>query len=111
MNRGRRDRRVREQHVLDLCRIHVEAARNVEVLDAIGDTQVAGVVEPTDIAGVDPTDGIASLGGHGGIVAVARHHVVPAHDDLTRLSRIVRTNGVRDIIARDQTSPAAADAP
>ena len=103
--------RVREQHVLDLCRIHVEAARNVVVRDAIGDTQVAGVVEPADIGGVEPTVGIDGLGGRCGIVEVARHHVVPAHDDLTRLSRTVRTNGVKDIIARYRTLPAAVDAP
>ena len=51
---ARRDRRMRHEHVLDLARIHVEAAAQDHVLLAIDDRQIPVGVELADVAGPEP---------------------------------------------------------
>jgi hypothetical protein len=45
---------VREQDVLDVARVDVEAVADDEVLDAVDDVEVAVLVEVADVAGVEP---------------------------------------------------------
>ena len=72
------------QHLLDLGRIHVEAAADVHVLEPVGDPEIAVLVECPDVAGVQPAVGVDGRRGGLGIVEVAEHHVGTAQQHLTR---------------------------
>ena len=71
-------------HVLDVARVDVEAARDDHVLGAVDDAQEAVGIAHGNVAGMQP----AALEGFGGQlgIAVAVHHQRPLHDDFARLS-------------------------
>ena len=78
-------RGVRVEHVLDLTRVHVEAAADDQVFLALDDVEEPVGVEPPDVAGVQPAvaQGARRLLGQ---AVVAEHHVRSAHADLTRVA-------------------------
>ena len=70
-----------EQHVLDLGRIHVLAARDVHVLPAVDDIDEAFVVEARGVAGLQPAVGEGRCR-RVGLVPVARRDVGPLDQQL-----------------------------
>ena len=83
---GFRDRRVRQQYLLHLARIHVGPAGDVHVGLAAGDMEEAARIEVTEVPGVEPSAGKGLR--RGVLVAeIARHDSGAAHADLPRLVR------------------------
>src|SRR3954447_2066868 len=76
---------VLEQHLLDLTRIDVRAARDDHVLGPIFQRDVTVRIEHADIARVQPA-AAQRLRGRIGIFPVARHDHVAAANDLTGLA-------------------------
>ena len=79
-------RGVAPDHLLDLARVDVEAARDDHVLLAVDHVQVAALVEHADVAGMVPAEG-ARLGGGFGVVVIAGRHQLAARDDLAAFAR------------------------
>jgi hypothetical protein len=98
---------VREEDLLDLLRVHVEAARDDHVLLAVDDVEVPVVVASGQVACAQPA---VADGGRGllGLVDVAERHVRAADDDLAdfavgeraRSSPAIRTSEI--VTARPQ---------
>ncbi len=78
-------RRVGEQELLDLARIHVLAAADDHVLVAPDDLHVALVVHGRQVAGVHPARAVDGLAGRFRVVPVAEHHAVAAGAQLADL--------------------------
>jgi hypothetical protein len=70
--------------VLDLVRVHVEAAHQDHVLLAVDDLEVAALVDHADVAGAEEAVGGHHLGGLVGALPVAGHHLRAADGDLAR---------------------------
>ena len=70
---GRRDRGVRQQHVLHVAGVDVEATPDDEVLDPVHDVEVAVGIEVADVAGVHPPLAHRQCGGLR-VLPVALHH-------------------------------------
>ena len=99
-DRGQRDRLVGDQHLLDLARVHVEAAADDHVLGAVDDVVEAVLVAAGQVAGAEPA--VAHhLGGRLGPVVVALHDVVAADRDLADL--VGALDGVPVVV--DQLAP------
>ena len=81
------DRRVGEQHVLDLGRVHVEAADDDHVLQPADDAHVAALVHRGEVAGVQEAALVDRRGRRLRIVEVALHHAVAAHEQLAGRAR------------------------
>jgi hypothetical protein len=77
---------VRRERVLDLRRVHVVAAADDQVLDAVDDRQPSFGIEAAHVAGVQEA-AYGDLRRGLGVVQVARHRVVAAHHDLAGLAR------------------------
>ncbi len=86
------DAGVREQHVLDLARVHVEAARDDELLGSPDDAEVAVVIELADVAAAEPSVGVERVAGRVVPVPVAGEHVRSAEQDLARRPSARRTS-------------------
>ncbi len=71
-----------EQHVLDLGRIHVEAADDDHVLQAADDPHVAALVHRGEVAGVQEAALVDRRRRRFGIVEIVLHHAVAAHEQL-----------------------------
>src|SRR5215212_1369383 len=73
------------EHLFDLPRIDLEAARVDDLFLAVNDVEVAVVVHPGDVAGVEPaiSQGLRGLLGH---VPVALHPLRTLYDELARLA-------------------------
>src|SRR5699024_5645784 len=80
------DGRVAGQDVFDFCRVAVETAGDVHVLEPIRDADVAALVQVADVAGVHPAVRFDGLGRGLGVVQVFDHDVVAPHLDFTRLA-------------------------
>ena len=81
-----RDRRVIQQHAVDLQRADLLAAAVDQFLQPAGQAQVAVVVDRALVAGAEPAVG-EGLGVGLGIVFVARGDVAAADDDLAERRR------------------------
>ena len=81
---------MRAQHVLDFARVHVESARDDELLGPADDAQVAVGVERSDVAGAEPR-AVVVVGERGGVglgsLPVAGEHVRSAEQDLAARRR------------------------
>ena len=84
-DRGLGDRGMREEHVLDDAGIHVLAAGDDHVLDAVLDEQVAVVIDAPDVAGVQPSVG-ERLRGLVRALPIAAHQLRAAREDLAGFS-------------------------
>src|SRR5690606_25547894 len=80
------DRWMRGHDAFDLGRVAIEAAADVQVLQAVGDAQVAAGVEVADVAGVQPAVRVDGLAGRRVVVEIGLHHVVAAYDNLAGLA-------------------------
>ena len=80
-DRGFEHRRMAVEHVLDLDRRDVLAARDDDVLRAVLDLDIAVGVGDREIAGMEPAAGEGLLG-RGRVLQIALHDDVAAHEDL-----------------------------
>ena len=78
---------VRQQHLLDLARVDVEAADQDQLAPPVDQVQVAVLVEVGDVAGGEPAVGVRALGAVG---PVAGEDVGAADDDLARVALLDR---------------------
>ena len=109
---GESDLGQREQGLLDLARVHVEAAGDDHVLLAIDDRQVAVLVEEADVARQMPAVP-ANLRRFRRVAVVALGDVRPLDDDLTELSGTEQVSVVvhdRDFGDHGGSADAAEDA-
>ena len=80
-----RDIGMLRQHILDLARKDVEAARDDHVLLAVEDEHVAALVLARDVAGVQPA-ALERFRGRVRSLPVFGHHMAGAHADLAGLA-------------------------
>src|SRR5919106_449367 len=80
------DRRVAQQHLLDLARVDVGATRDDQFLGAIAQRQKTVAVDRADVAGVQPA-AAQRRGARFGVAPIPAHHAVAAHQDLADLAR------------------------
>ena len=78
------DRVVGQQDVLDLGRVHVEAADDEHVLQPSDDPHVAAVVHRRQVAGVQEAPLVDGSGRRLRVVEIALHHAVAADEQLAR---------------------------
>jgi len=82
------NRRVLQEHRLDLRGRHLVALVFDELLDAIDEDDVAVGVGAADVARVQPAVGVDRARGRLGVVEVAAHHLRAAHAHLALLAWI-----------------------
>src|SRR5436190_95846 len=80
-HRGLAYPRVLEQHLLDLARIDIGAARDDHVLGPVFQREIAVRIEHADVPGMQPA-AAQSLRGRVGVLPVPGHHHIAAADDL-----------------------------
>ena len=80
------------QHALHLDRTHILAARDDDVLRAVGDLDIAVRVLEGDVAGAEPA-ALEGLGRGGGVLVIALHHHVAAHGNLAQMRAVAGDGG------------------
>ena len=85
-HRGLGYRGMREEQLLDLARIDVQATADDHVLQPAGHPQVATLVHRADVTHVQPAISVDRAGRCIGHLVVAQHVLVPATADLTLLA-------------------------
>src|SRR6188768_871648 len=84
--RGLADLRVLEQHLVDLARVHVEAADDDHVLLAVDEEDETLFVDVADVARVHPAVAIRARRLLG-LIAITRTHLRAAHAQLAALTK------------------------
>ena len=80
------DRRMRQQHRLQLRRSDLAGLVLDQLLQAVDQEEVAVLVRVADVAGVQPAVGVDHRGGGVRPVEVALHHLRPANPELAMLA-------------------------
>ena len=99
------DLRVRDQHVLGLLRVDVDAARDDHVGLAVGQVEVAVLVEVADVADRRPAVLVARVGGLVGRVVVGEARAALGPDRADLAGRQLVAVVVEDVRRADSARP------